>query len=266
MTSLCTLEVDAAGVGVLTLRRPDKLNSLSLALVDELQDVLDGISRDRSVKALVVTGEGRAFCAGADVSEFGRILGPNPSDAVDGVMRFHRFALSLWQLPVPTVAAVNGLAVGGGSALAMLCDLRVMSTLAYVQVNQLERGIVPDMGATHLLPKIVGLGRAMQAILLLQRLPAQACLDIGLAVLVVEPGDLMAQTRLVAEQLAGLPRTAVHMVRETVHAGLDGTLAEALRREALAQGICAGEPNVAAAAARFRPKDSTPYSTSREFV
>ena len=257
MTSLCSLEVNATGVGVLTLRRPDKLNSLSLALVTELQAIVDDIHRDGSLKALVVTGEGRAFCAGADVSEFGQILGPNPADAVVGVMRFHRLALSLWELPIPTIAAVNGLAVGGGSGLAMLCDLRIMSTLAYIQVNQLERGIVPDMGATHLLPKIVGLGRGIQAILLLERLPASVCLDIGLAGFVAEPGDLLSQTLTIAEQVAALPRTAMRMVRETVHAGLDGTLADALHREAVAQGICAGEPDVAAAAARFRPKDSS---------
>jgi enoyl-CoA hydratase/carnithine racemase len=257
VTSLCSLDLTSAGVGLLTLRRPDKLNSLSIALVDELQGVVEGISGDGAVKALVITGEGRAFCAGADVSEFGLILGPTPSDAVDGVMRFHRLALALWQLPIPTVAAVNGLAVGGGSGLAMLCDLRVMSTDAYGKVNQLERGIVPDMGATHLFPKIVGLGRAMQAILLVERLSAQTCLDIGLAGFVAQPDDLMTSTLAIAEQLAALPSTAVSLVRDMVHAGLDGTLADALRREAVAQGVCAGEPDVAAAAARFRATESS---------
>jgi len=257
MTALCSLDVSAAGVGLLTLRRPDKLNSLSFALIAELQEMVEAINRDRSVKALVLTGEGRAFCAGADVSEFGSILGPKPADAVAGVSRFHRLALSLWELRVPTIAAVNGLAVGGGAGLAMLCDVRVMSTLAYMRVNQLERGIVPDMGATYLLPRLVGLGRAMQSILLLERLSAQTCLEIGLAGFVVEPDDLLARSTMVADGVAGLPGTASHLVREAVHASLDGTLAEALSREALAQGICAGEPDVAAAAEKFRAKDST---------
>ena len=185
---------------------------------------------------------GRGFCAGADLGEFDRILGPTPADAVAGVGRYHELAEVLAGLSVPTVAAVNGPAVGGGAGLALLCDLRMFAASAQLWVNQVERAIVPDMGITWSLPRLVGASRAAAWMLLAAPVDASTALAAGLAHDVVPDADLVDAAVAVAGRLAALPPLALRMTRAMLAGSARCDLSDALRQEALAQAVCAGEP------------------------
>lgn len=252
MATEVVLERPRPGIVVLTLNRDSRMNALSLGLVDELGHALSDLARDPDVSALVITGAGRAFCAGADITEFDRILGPTAVDAVDGVGRYNDLALQLWRLPMPTVAAVNGPAVGGGVALALLCDLRVMAETASLRVNQIERGIVPDMGATFLLPRMVGHAWAADRMLLAKPIPADEATRLGLASgTAATSEELVALALDLADAVTGHAPVAARMTAQAIRAATDGSLADALAREAAAQACCAGTDGFRTSLAHF---------------
>ena len=240
--ALVVSSVPAAGVALVEMNRPDKRNALSGDLVVELRTTLQAVAAREDVRALVLTGRGRGFCAGADLGEFDRILGPTPADAVAGVGRYHELAEVLAGLSVPTVAAVNGPAVGGGAGLALLCDLRMFAASAQLWVNQVERAIVPDMGITWSLPRLVGASRAAAWMLLAAPVDASTALAAGLAHDVVPDADLVDAAVAVAGRLAALPPLALRMTRAMLAGSARCDLSDALRQEALAQAVCAGEP------------------------
>lgn len=239
--NLVVCSVPAAGVALVEMNRPDKRNALSGDLVAELRTSLQAVSAREDVRALVLTGRGRGFCAGADLAEFDRILGPTPADAVAGVGRYNDLAEMLAGLPVPTVAAVNGQAVGGGAALALLCDLRVFAESAQLWVNQIERAITPDMGITWTLPRMVGASRAAALMLLAAPVDASTALATSLAHEVVPDAELVDAAVALAGRLAALPPLALRMTRTMLAGSARIDLTDALRQEALAQAVCAGE-------------------------
>lgn len=234
----CIRAEDAGGgVHVLTLARPRTLNAMSLAMVAELDTAIGELQRG-DAGAIVITGEGRAFCSGADVAEFPQLLGPAALDAYEGVMKYNELALKLWRLDVPLVAAINGPAVGGGASLAFLTDIRVMASNAYLQVLQTDRGIIPDMGITYVLPRLVGLSRALDAMLLARRISAADALEMGLASEVVEDGDVVERSLLLAHQLADGSRVALALTRRATYDALSQNFENALKFEAACQSLC----------------------------
>ena len=238
MTSTVKVEVDADHVAVMTLDRPSKLNAMSMALIDEMTDRLIELRRSPDLRALIVTGRGRAFCAGADVSELNQLLGPTAMDAVNGVRRYNAVATQLWEFPVPTIAAVNGPAVGGGAALALLCDLRLMAEGSYLKVNQLERGIAPDMGATFLLPLLIGHAPAVHKMMLAEAISAEEALRWGLATELAPADDVLDHAVALAGRLIEWSPVAVRSTIQAIRATTRGALADALEREANAQAHC----------------------------
>ena len=238
MASTVKVEVGANKVAVITLDRPSKLNAMSMALTDEMTGHLIELRRSDDLRALIVTGRGRAFCAGADVGELKQLLGPTAMDAVDGVRRYNALAIQLWEFPVPTIAAVNGPAVGGGAALALLCDFRLMADGSYLRVNQLERGIAPDMGATFLLPLLIGHACAVHKMMLAEAISAEEALRWGLATKLAPPDDVLDQAVALAERLIEWPPTAVRSTIQAIRATTRSALADALEREANAQAHC----------------------------
>lgn len=235
------------GFAEITLNRPDRLNALSHSLLVDLRALLADLDADEEVRAIVLTGAGRAFSAGAD-------LAGGPSDAEDVLRRYYNPLITqMVTMDTPLVAAVNGVAAGAGFSLALACDLRVASDAAAFQLSFVRVGLVPDAGATWLLPRTVGLTRAMEISLLGDKVRAEQALTWNLVNEVVAGQELPGRSRAVAAQLASLS-AAVGPIRRLLQDGLGSNLPDQLDREATAQGVAQHHPHYVEARAAFREK------------
>lgn len=234
-----------AGVATIVLNRPDKLNAFAGDMRDRLVDALDRVARG-SARALIVTGAGRAFCAGGDVrymaslrgredgaEELGRLL-----DAGAHVIR------RLASLPIPTIAAVNGVAAGAGMNLALACDLRIASDDASFTESFIRIGLHPDWGGTWFLPRIVGEAKARELCWLGDPVDAAEALRIGLVQRVIPDGQLMDETRSLARRLAAAPAASVRMIKHSIVASRWRPLDASLTAESQAQLVCWGTSDV----------------------
>ena len=224
-------------VAVVTLNRPKALNALNRQLIAELDDVLARVQADAAIRALVVTGAGdRAFAAGADISELAA-LGPDAARAfaTTGQAVFAR----LESLGKPSVAAVNGFALGGGCELAMACTLRVAAESAQFGQPEIDLGLLPGFGGTQRLTRLVGRGRALDLLLRGHRITATEAERIGLVNIVVPTASLMERARGLAGELASKAPLAVRYVLAAVHEGADLPLDAANRIEAAYFGLAA---------------------------
>jgi enoyl-CoA hydratase len=230
---LLTFDV-ADRIATITVNRPDKLNALNDALMDELRTAIAEARRRRDVGAVLLTGAGRAFVAGADIAELA------DQRAVEGKARaergqrvFRRFETS----PKPTLAAVNGFALGGGCELAMACHMRIASEGAKFGQPEVKLGIVPGYGGTQRLPRIVGKGRALQLLLTGEIIDAAEAYRIGLVNRVVPAAELIPAARaLLTTILAQGPLAVAHCI-EAVDRGLDMGLDDAIALEASYFGL-----------------------------
>ncbi len=211
------------------LNRPEALNAYNTAMRDELAETLAAVDDDTDVRALVLYGEGRAFCAGADLREFG--TAPSPTAA-----RRIRFARDVWgrleQLRVPSVAALHGFVFGSGLEMALFCDVRIVAEGTQLCMPEVQLGLIPAAGGTQTLPRTVGLGPALDLLLTGRRLGADEALRLGLVSQIVPPERLREMAGELAEQLAGCEPRVVAAVRQAVREGVDLPLAEGLRLEA----------------------------------
>jgi enoyl-CoA hydratase len=225
---LLTFDV-ADRIATITVNRPDKLNALNDALMDELRTAIAEARRRRDVGAVLLTGAGRAFVAGADIAELA------DQRAIEGKARaergqrvFRRFETS----PKPTLAAVNGFALGGGCELAMACHMRIASEAAKFGQPEVKLGIVPGYGGSQRLPRIVGKGRALQLLLTGEMIDAAEAYRIGLVNRVVPAAELISAARaLLTTILAQGPLAVAHCI-EAVDRGLDMGLDDAIALEA----------------------------------
>jgi len=224
---LIRLEV-AGSCALLTLDRPEALNALNFDLLRRLDAVLDEVGAAR-YRALVVTGAGdRAFCAGADVSE----LRARPAaDAYAGQRFGQRVFGRLDELPIPSVAAINGFALGGGLELALACTLRVAVASARLGLPEIKLGLIPGHGGTQRLPRLIGRGKALELILTGELVGAREAERLGLVNRVVESDVIPAAIEL-AERLSGLSLPALRLARQAVLAAGEETLADGLETEA----------------------------------
>jgi 2-(1,2-epoxy-1,2-dihydrophenyl)acetyl-CoA isomerase len=229
-----TVERDGT-VAWLTLNRPDKLNALTATMSDELCDAFGSLEED--VRAVVLTGAGRGFCAGQDLTEFEEAYraGRRP-DIPEHLRRtYHRLIPIIAACRVPVVAAVNGVAAGAGLSLAVACDIRLAHEEARFTQAFARIGLVPDSGGTFFLPRVVGYARALELSMTSDMIDAQTALDVGLVSRVFAAGEFDAEVRGFAARVATMPtRTLVEtrtLMRDALGLGLD----EALGREADAQ-------------------------------
>jgi enoyl-CoA hydratase len=216
-------------VATVTINRPDKLNALNAGVMREIGAVLDELSSRADVGAIVITGAGRAFVAGADISALATAQGGALEQfARAGQAVFRRIE----QSPKPVIAAVNGFALGGGCELALACHVRVASASAKFGLPEVKLGLIPGYGGTQRLPRLVGRGRALQLILTGEPIDAVEALRIGLANSVVEPSALLGVARSMA--LAMLKNAPIALARAiaAVDAGLDASLDDGFRLEA----------------------------------
>jgi enoyl-CoA hydratase len=225
---LLTFDV-ADRIATITVNRPDKLNALNDALMDELRTAIAEARRRRDVGAVLLTGAGRAFVAGADISELA------DQSAIEGKARaergqrvFRRFETS----PKPTLAAVNGFALGGGCELAMACHMRIASESAKFGQPEVKLGIVPGYGGSQRLPRLVGKGRALQLLLTGEMIDAAEAYRIGLVNRVVPSADLLATARALLTSILAQGPLAVASCIEAVDRGLDMGLDDAIALEA----------------------------------
>jgi methylglutaconyl-CoA hydratase len=217
-------------VAVVTLQRPERMNALSKVLLHEIGAVFAALAVDPTVRAVVLTGCGeKAFCAGADLKERQGMS----EDDVRGLLGLYRESFgAVDRCPKPVVAAIQGVALGGGFELALACDLRVASEGAVVGLPETSLAIIPGAGGTQRLPRLVGVGRAKEMILLARRYPAREALALGPVTEVAGAGEsaLAAARRLIAPLAAGAP-IALAAAMEAVDGGADLDLAEGMLLE-----------------------------------
>ncbi|KTT96920.1 enoyl-CoA hydratase [Sphingomonas yabuuchiae] len=211
---------------VLTLNRPDRLNAAPPALFDAIHEALD---QRGDARAVLIAGEGRAFCSGADIS--GGDMGP---DTVHRALvdHYNTTMLAMADLAIPVVSAVRGAAAGIGCSLALATDFCVASENAYFLHAFVNIGLVPDGGASWMLPRLIGRARAAEMMLLGERVSATRALDWGMIHKVVADDRLDAEAFALAERLAAGPSVALGLMRRALHAGFDSNYATALAREA----------------------------------
>jgi 2-(1,2-epoxy-1,2-dihydrophenyl)acetyl-CoA isomerase len=240
------------GIATITLDRPDALNSLEASLKKDLLAAFREAGRDRAVRVVILTGAGRAFCVGQDLKER---LAPDPAPLdVEVRERFNPLVMAIRLLDKPVIAAVNGVAAGAGASLAFACDLRIAAEHASFVLAFGRIGLIPDTGATWLLPRLVGLGRASELLLLADPLPAAEALRIGLVNRVVPGDELAAQARRLAMSLAeGAPR-AMALTKRAMRRALESGFEATLDYEASLQGIAGRTADHAEGLAAFIEK------------
>jgi enoyl-CoA hydratase/carnithine racemase len=227
------------GVATVTFSRPDKLNALTFDVYADLRDLLGELPHRGDARVLVLTGEGRGFCSGGDVEE---IIGELQRMPAAGLLEFTRMSgavvKAMRDSPLPIVAAVNGIAAGAGSVLALASDFRLLARSAKFSFLFTRVGLAgADMGAAYLLPRLVGLGRATDLLVLGDEVDAERALEIGLATKVVDDLTLPAQATELARRLADGPALAYSTTKVLLSRELDLDLAGAVEMEALAQAL-----------------------------
>ena len=225
------VERAAGGVGVLTLHRPASKNALDTALVEQLGKELEQVAVDPGVRVLVLTGAGGAFCSGADLKAAMANAEDMLAQVEQHLERYHRLIRAIVAMPQPVIAMVDGPAVGFGCDLALACDLRVLSTRAYLQEKFVRIGLIPDGGGTFWLARLIGLGRALEIVLTGDRVPAERAYELGLANRLVAVEQLREETMALARQLAAGPPRAMAEIKRAVRDSLSDGLEAALARE-----------------------------------
>ena len=236
---------ERGAVGVITLNRPDKLNSLTFDVYRELTETFSRLQDRRQVRSVVITGSGRGFCSGGDVND---IIGELFSRDALGLREFTRTTCNLIRnirgLRKPVIASLNGTVAGAGAVIALACDLRIAVPAAKVAFLFVKVGLAgADMGAAFLLPRVVGLGKAAELLYSGDFISADEARRIGLYNRVVAEGELEAETMKWAERLADGPGFAIGMTKAALNTELDSSLDQALQAESEAQAICMMNPD-----------------------
>ncbi len=220
------------GIARLTLNRPDRLNSFNDAMHAELRDALAQVRSDASVRVLLLTGAGRGFCAGQDLSDRAVAPGGSPVDLGDSVERNYKpLVLGLRALPLPVVCVVNGVAAGAGANLALACDLVIAAKSASFLEPFCKLGLIPDTGGTYLLPRLIGTARAMGVAMLGDRITAEQAAQWGLIWQCVDDAELPAVTEKLLAHLAQAPTRGLARTKQALYASPANTLERQLDLE-----------------------------------
>lgn len=245
------------GIHVLTLNRPQAMNSVNFQMLLDLRAALEAIRFDADARCVVITGAGdRAFCAGADLKERTTL---SEGDVRRYIQTIRSTFTLIEDLPVPAIAAVNGVALGGGTELALACDLRVVSETATMGLTETSLAIIPGAGGTQRLPRLIGKAKAKELILLARRIDAGEALAIGLANRVVGPGELLAEARAMAEAVAKNGPVAVRVAKRAIDRGTEMDLASALVFESTCYEITIPTEDRLEGLAAFREKRPPVY-------
>lgn len=214
-------------IGIATLNRPEKLNALDMKTRAELKEVLE--RAEKEVRVLIITGTGKAFAAGADINE---LVKRDPLMAIEATKLGTELFAKVEELEIPVIAAINGLALGGGLELAMACDIRIASSNAKFGQPEINIGIFPGGGATQRLPRLVGMGMAKKLVLTGEMITAEEAYRIGLVDELVEPEKLIDRAKEIANKIAEKSAIAVKLAKRALNASMNIPLREGLRYEA----------------------------------
>lgn len=225
------------GIAIVTIDRPEALNALNSTVITELEQVVAALESDRDVRCLILTGEGRSFVAGADIGE------QYPLD-LDGGRRWGQRGSALMRriekLEFPTIAAVNGFALGGGCELALSCDIILASEKAKFGQPEVGLGIIPGFGGTQRMARIIGTGPAMELIYTADTIDAQRALEIGMVNHVVPADQLMDEAMKLAQKICTNAQKAIRASKLAIRRGIDCDISTAVSYEALAFATCFG--------------------------
>jgi 2-(1,2-epoxy-1,2-dihydrophenyl)acetyl-CoA isomerase len=244
------------GVATITLNRPEGMNSLTLEAKGALNEAATAVAEDSRVRALVLTGTGRAFCVGQDLKEHAELLAsgdPRPLSTV--AEHYNPLVRRLVQLPVPTVAAINGTAAGAGLGIACALDFRIGAAGARYTTAFAGIGLTADSGLSWTLPRLVGPGRAAELLLLAQPFTSERALELGLLTELVAPEEVLPRATELARRLAQGPTAAYAAIKESVAYGSAHSLFETLEKEDELQGRCGGTSDHANAVRSFLAKE-----------
>lgn len=222
------------GVATVTLYRPDKLNAYTPQMGEEVVAAFRSVRDDAAVRAVILTGAGRGFCAGVDLDALkamraGGQAGSGPKLGEEDFVR--SFPQELLDYPKPVIAAINGAAIGVGVTMALPCDIRIASDQAKLGLTFTKLGILPGLGSTHLLPRIVGMGRAQELVLTARVIRAPEALEIGLVNRVVAPEALLDTAREMAEMISECDPDALALAKRALHFGAGTDMAGAMKNE-----------------------------------
>ncbi|MGB3946522.1 MAG: enoyl-CoA hydratase-related protein [Bacteroidia bacterium] len=239
MSTFIKTEMDGS-VFKISLNRPDKFNSFTREMALQMQEALDKAATDNSIRAIYLTGEGKAFCAGQDLAEAIDLNGPG----IERIVREHYnpIVLKLRSLEKPVICAVNGVAAGAGANIALACDVVIAaSSVAFIQAFS-KIGLVPDNGGSFFLPRIIGFGKASALMMLGDKVSASDAEKMGMIYKVTEDGNLHTEAMLIAKSLAEMPTRALGMTKIMLNQAMDNNLTQQLELEAEMQ-IAAAHTN-----------------------
>ncbi|MGH7988399.1 MAG: enoyl-CoA hydratase/isomerase family protein, partial [Candidatus Binataceae bacterium] len=223
------------GIALVRLNRPDKLNSIDAVMVRELGEMVAAVRADDHVRVLIITGNGRAFCSGADISNLNSVA--NGAEFMNLIESIQTTFSALDDLRKPTIAALNGLAFGGGCEMAIACDFRVMAEDARIGVPEILIGVLPGAGGTQRLPKLLPPAIAKQMIYLGEPLSAAQALQFGLVNAVVPKDKVVESATSFAQRLLKVPPLALRSAKMLVHASLNADLKTGIEAERQAMGF-----------------------------
>ncbi|MBS2967505.1 enoyl-CoA hydratase/isomerase family protein [Metabacillus sp. KIGAM252] len=244
------------GVARLTLNRPEKLNAFTGQMNKEIIQALKTAAADETIRCLVMTGEGRAFCSGEDLGSIGEET--NHGDILRN--RYNPMVRALAAFEKPVIAAVNGVAAGAGFSLALACDFRIASEKASFIQSFIHVGLVPDSGNHYYLPRIVGTAKALELAILGEKVTAQQAKDLGLVYRVTEPELLQQEVTAFAERLAAMPTAAIGLIKRAIRDSFTSCLDDMLEIEAQYQRIAGLSADHSEGTAAFLEKRKPQFS------
>lgn len=245
------------GVATLTLNRPESMNSVSRGMLSALYDAVTELRFDEELRAVIFTGAGeKAFCSGADLKERATMTMPEVRRYIHTIRSV--FAM-VEDLPIPTIAAVNGVALGGGTELALSCDIRIVADTAKMGLTETSLAIIPGAGGTQRLPRIIGMAKAKEMIFTAERIDAARALEIGLANKVAPLAGLLDSAREMAAKIAANGPVAVRMAKRAIEKGMQMDLASAMAFETTCYDVLIPTEDRLEGLAAFKEKRKPAY-------
>jgi enoyl-CoA hydratase/carnithine racemase len=245
-------------IAIVTLNRPKVLNALCRQMILDLMAVLDALAEDAEVRAVILTGTGRGFCAGLDLAEQRQ---PMTQQRIAESRELATTApLKVMRFPKPLIAAINGLAVGAGVDMTLPCDIRIASESATFALTFARVGLIPEFGGTYMLPRILGLAKALELVLTGRTLTAREAADAGLVNQVVAAEKLMEEAREMARMTLKATPLALQLSKQAIHAGINSGFVEATQLEVLSEVACMNTADFKEALKAFAEKREPKFS------
>lgn len=227
------------GVATIVMNQPDRRNALSLEMAEEIRDALRSAAADGEARVLVLTGTGKAFCAGGDVKSMAEGATLPAHETKERILGYYRTALYVRELDIPTIASLNGHAIGAGLTLALACDMCIAAEEAKLGATFVQIGLNPGMGTTFFLPRLVGTARACELIFTAKVIEAREAERIGLINKAVPRDKVAEETAELAGAIASGPAIAIKLAKKSIYLGAQNDLESVLQYESFGQTVCA---------------------------